>query len=393
MKMSQRSCYLLTTRDIPQAKDSKGRCTYWCSCGNFVTKHYNYLFLHVHRNHVVVYFAALFLLLLLVAVFYLQFQYDSIGILTSFFVVLCSICYEQLQSNRAESPHSESFLKLLQEKVELKEKKRKAKIRDTLKSGINYDVHNCGCLKRFSIIKERTHCIFARTSKVWGSADWDDSLSIEENVKKSLPAIVKFYTVCREEHLDGFCIEVQGQNNSDTVESLGETVRRVLTTVSDYDPNSDNSMRQEHVGRRGWRFTFNKEYTFVTCFAGCYPSNHARFDFGASKQFGSCFILLQPECSFGYHNIGQDHPWDETKSTVRQRIRHLFRDHGRRYYVPLSRYYPMAPMIVPALIQGERPPRWWVQPENKAEDEAEANSTWWCGDVEKYGQQSVLVRG
>lgn len=74
---------------------------------------------------------------------------------------------------------------------------------------------------------------------------------------------------------------------------------------------------------------------FVTCFAPCYPVTHARYPFGDNE---SCWILLQPMFSFGIHQIGADHPWDDTKKTIRQKIRQAFKKAGREYYVPKARF-------------------------------------------------------
>lgn len=66
--------------------------------------------------------------------------------------------------------------------------------------------------------------------------------------------------------LDGFLFEVskntiflveiaqiRGSHYGDTVERFGETVRRVLTTISDHDPGCDHMMDNELISRRGWR--------------------------------------------------------------------------------------------------------------------------------------------
>jgi len=109
----------------------------------------------------------------------------------------------------------------------------------------------------------------------------------------------------------------------------------------------------------------------MTTFAPCYGNNHARYPFESSTEFDSCWVLMQPEWSFGYHNIGADHPWDDAKSTIRQKIRHRFRDFGRLYYVPPTRFYPMAPMIVPPLEIGDKLLDWWIPLEEKKIQEQE----------------------
>jgi len=193
---------------------------------------------------------------------------------------------------------------------------------------------------------------------VWGSYPWDSSISLEENISRTIPALAKFYECGREQKLDGFVIEVQGIEYSRDVELFGETVRRVMTVVGANDPG--DSPMNSIDGKRGWRFAWNQNNTFITTFAPCYHQNHARYPFDSSKEFNSCWILFQPEWSFGHHNIGPDHPWDDSKTTARQKIRHKFREVGRPYYVPPTRFYPMAPMIVPPLDIGDAFIEWWV---------------------------------
>jgi hypothetical protein len=48
-----------------------------------------------------------------------------------------------------------------------------------------------------------------------------------------------------------------------------------------------------------WRFTFCGEAMFVTTFAPCYGTDHARYGFGSK----STFIYLQPNYSFEHHNV------------------------------------------------------------------------------------------
>jgi hypothetical protein len=42
----------------------------------------------------------------------------------------------------------------------------------------------------------------------------------------------------REIKLDGFLFEVRGEKYGNTLEAFGETVRRVLTAISDHDPGT-----------------------------------------------------------------------------------------------------------------------------------------------------------
>lgn len=47
-----------------------------------------------------------------------------------------------------------------------------------------YDVERCSAIEQFEPVKANTHCVFAKTAKLWGSRDYDIALSLEENVKR-----------------------------------------------------------------------------------------------------------------------------------------------------------------------------------------------------------------
>mmetsp|Transcript_15401 Transcript_15401/g.17145 ORF Transcript_15401/g.17145 Transcript_15401/m.17145 type:complete len:315 (-) Transcript_15401:42-986(-) len=264
----------------------------------------------------------------------------------------------------------EVILRVRRREAARKKKKEESQKR-ILANGLGYDPSSkeLSSVKKFKVVQSNTYCLFAKKAVVWGSNDWQTDLTLEENVKRSVPAILKFFMTGYSARLDGFVIEVQGKEYSDTVEHMGETTRRVLTAVSVEDPAGNAVMDNPNIERRGWRYSFNDENIFVTTFGLCYPDTHGRYAHGAGKETDSCFVLFQPEFSFGLHGLGPDHPWDDTKKTIRQKIRYNFRDHGQLYYVPPTRYYAMAPMIVPSLEVGGKPPSWWVKPEDKEKED------------------------
>eukprot|EP00026_Physarum_polycephalum_P012973 Phypoly_transcript_13328.p1 GENE.Phypoly_transcript_13328~~Phypoly_transcript_13328.p1 ORF type:complete len:295 (+),score=37.24 Phypoly_transcript_13328:93-977(+) len=250
------------------------------------------------------------------------------------------------------------------EAQEKRQKERAAKKRTELLTpgwvdGGDYDPVTSGALSRFSTVMENTKCPFARKAVVWGSAPWRNDLSLEENVKQSLPNLVRFTQETRQKELDGFVFEIQGSEYSSDVTKFGDTVRRVLQAITKYDPAEPfDLLLPFNVGRRGWRYSWNGEYLFITAFAPCYAADSSRYCYGACDEFKSCFVLLQPESSFGRHNIGPDHPWDDTKKTVRQKIRQSFKDHGQEYHVPHARFFPTARLVVPS-IDGKEFVEWW----------------------------------
>jgi hypothetical protein len=107
-------------------------------------------------------------------------------------------------------------------------------------------------------------------------------------------------------------------------------------------------MKKSYVGKRGWYFEFNNEPIFITTFAPFYPSSSSRYlsrstfnlltfiryAFGIDEE--SSFVLLQPEYSFTWRDIGEDTPhteWNNPK-TMRDKIRCEFKKHGRMYEIP-----------------------------------------------------------
>ena len=49
-----------------------------------------------------------------------------------------------------------------------------------------HDAERCLAIEQFEPVTTNTHCVFAKTAKLWGSRDYDISLSLEENVRRSV---------------------------------------------------------------------------------------------------------------------------------------------------------------------------------------------------------------
>eukprot|EP01080_Neovahlkampfia_damariscottae_P007203 gene7203-11519_t len=227
-------------------------------------------------------------------------------------------------------------------------------------SPFSYDPLNCFALQKFKPIKSNTECIFAKSSKVWGSNNYDVNLSLEENILSSIPMLIKFFSIYHDpnDFLDGFIFEIKGDKYGDTVENFAKTVANVLKIISENDPSQKNCIANPNVSKKGWHFEFNSIMIFVTTFAPCYPKTNARYAFGVKD---SCFILLQPYESFSYHELSPDTPhtnWDNPK-TERDKIRIAFKDSGRQYFIPESVYYPTAEHIVKPEIEKGDFVNWW----------------------------------
>lgn len=223
----------------------------------------------------------------------------------------------------------------------------------------DYDPLGCKTVQRFQPVVKNSRCLFAKSAKLWGSRDYDESKSIEDNVKSSVPMLLQMLLRGEEEGFDGFVIEVIANPNIcvNDVDEFANVVRRVLFAISDCDPAGERSARKNYVHTSAWHFVFAKFPIFVTTFAPCYGIDSSRHSYGAD----SVFILLQPEYSFLNHDIPADTPdtnW-EAPMTIRDRIRKSFRTAGQSYTIPCTTHYPAAEHIVPPTKIGGCPIRWW----------------------------------
>lgn len=230
---------------------------------------------------------------------------------------------------------------------------------DKILTFVSYDAAASEILDHFASVKQNTECLFARTSKIWGARPFLSTLSLEDNVFRSIPMFIKFCNVGQSLYLDGFLFEIPHQEFGQSPESFGRGVRRLMKCLSDHDPAKRKCMDRSYIDKRGWYFEFDKISIFVTTFAPCYPSCHSRYSFGAQ----GCFILFQPEFSFAAHDIGPDTPdtnW-ECPVTVRDKIRVAYKDAGRQYAIRDTVYYPPAHDIVKPLGIHDPPVEWWKE--------------------------------
>lgn len=255
-------------------------------------------------------------------------------------------------NNENEEEENEDDENFGEDEPELSATGTKEEYEELLES-LRYNPVQTEAVERFQPIQQNTHCVFARKSLVWSTNNWDDKLSIDENVGRDVDMIRIFLKEGVRFNLDGFLIEVRGKQFVSDVESWGESVRQVLCAISSRNEGGYDCMKRSYIDKKGWYFEFAREPIFVTTFAPCYPSDNARFVFDAPQDSG--FVLLQPEFSFIIHNIGMDTPktnW-ENPQTVRDRIRVDFKKNGRMYDIPETIFYSPALGVVPPLKMNE----------------------------------------
>lgn len=222
----------------------------------------------------------------------------------------------------------------------------------------SYDPEHTTALENFEQIKSQSNCLFARKAKIWSCPEWIDSLSLEENIYRLVPMLIKFTIYAYSHRLDAFLIEIPGSEYGTNIEVFGRALCRVLRTLSDNDPAGQRCMNKSYIAGRGWVFEFNICTFFITTFAPFYPSTHPRFSFGAQN----CYILMQPELSFALHDLPSmslETNWDEPQ-TVRDKIRCAFRDAGRPTFIPESISSPMILEILTPVEKDGTVPKWWL---------------------------------
>lgn len=222
------------------------------------------------------------------------------------------------------------------------------------------DAETLTSLRQFQPIKEATHCIFARKARIWGSADWNSSAGFEDNVARSLRAFTLF--AGSEHGIDGFLFDITYEGAGDTLASHTSNVRMLMNALSEMDPRGDACMRSKSVGKRGWFFTFCGHEFFVTSFAGCYGEDSSRYAQGIK---GHSWVLFQPYYSFLVHDVGRETPRSETSweepTSVRDKIRARFRNHGQEYFIPEDpRLYPSSLNFVAPLKLTDPFVEWWT---------------------------------
>lgn len=118
-----------------------------------------------------------------------------------------------------------------------------------------FDPSSSPVLERFLPIRKHSHCLFARSSRLWASRDWDSAVSLEENVRRSIPGLLQFTRSVTEHALDGFLFEIQTPHTN--VEEWGALVRRLLCCVSEMDPAASEFMDSPFIAQRGWYPSFS----------------------------------------------------------------------------------------------------------------------------------------
>jgi hypothetical protein len=199
---------------------------------------------------------------------------------------------------------------------------------------LGFDPADCRTLEQFAPLKRGTACVFARSAALWGAPEWSEQLSLEQNAMRIRPALTLFMRLAKGRALDGFVIELRGEQYARDLQSFSRAVFFMLRALCDCEPSHCGCMRKSaaRIGDYGWWFDCDKEFCFVTTFAPFYDTNHSRHAYGAGGE-RSAWIVLQPEFSFARRNIACGHEptdWVNPRSE-RDRVRVSFLERGQNF--------------------------------------------------------------
>ena len=213
-----------------------------------------------------------------------------------------------------------------------------------------YDPEGCLSLQRFQPIIKGSKCIFARAARLWGSSDYDMSMTLEENVLQNVaPWLLQMLRRGERERIDGFVFEIRTSNsagpNHGNLDSYNELLARTLrciasidlvNTSNNYDGSTDliyarNNSTKTLINEKTRLLVFAGYQLFSTTFPPCSNTSSSRYTHDADKN--SIFILFQPNYSFERHCRSRNGGFMEWRrvAAIRDRVRQLFANAGQQY--------------------------------------------------------------
>ena len=174
---------------------------------------------------------------------------------------------------------------------------RLSRSRDAGRFTAGFDPSTAATLNRFQKSMANTACPFARHARLWGAEEWRATRTFSHNVDLIVPTMISFTKAALLEGLDGFVVQIGGQEHVDTMHGLSETFRHLLSALADRDPQTNPGLHGD-IERPGWQFQFNGLRLFVSVFSPLYPTGHSR------RSSTGTFVMFQPEESFTAHGIG-----------------------------------------------------------------------------------------
>lgn len=205
--------------------------------------------------------------------------------------------------------------------------------------------------QQFSLLQRKTHCIFARQSKIWGPPPWRSELTFEANIALSRAAINDFVTNGESNEVDGFVYTLPDPSSGATLNDLCRTTWNLLSCLSSWD-----KVRQpldEDIESPSWFFALHGHRLFVLTAAPCYDAHHSRYSYGSPFTF----VLLQPDHAFKRrHTPGVAAIAADTRNIIRD----SFTRNDQSYDLGITLGLLEAHRFVKPIKLGDPPVRWWL---------------------------------
>ncbi|KXG42940.1 nucleoside triphosphate pyrophosphohydrolase family protein [Tepidibacillus decaturensis] len=107
-------------------------------------------------------------------------------------------------------------------------------VRDKNRFDITHDPTTEPSLDHFRELTKGTP--YESLKKVWGSYEWDESLSLEKNLQNTLPTFQRFGKVGENEGLEALVLEIVGEEFISDEENRNKTIQRTLQFFHQFDP-------------------------------------------------------------------------------------------------------------------------------------------------------------
>jgi len=181
--------------------------------------------------------------------------------------------------------------------------------------------------------------------------------------------------ILEKERIDGFVMEIRGNQYHSDMPTFAKTINRVLRYLSMLDPACIGTPyrrcligEMKNIVHSNWHFKLSNEPISLTTFAPFYSSTNSRYQFcdtlGISNS-DSSFLLFQPESAFHFYTPGHSLPlsemnWDKPV-TMRDKIRCHYYRHHRPYEIADGKdgALPNALTVIRPLTITDPYIRWW----------------------------------
>ncbi|MFV9510053.1 hypothetical protein [Tepidibacillus sp. LV47] len=128
-------------------------------------------------------------------------------------------------------------------------------VRDKNRFDITHDPTTEPSLDHFRKLAKGTP--YESLKKVWGSYEWDETLSLEKNLQNTLPTFQRFIKVGENEGLEALVLEIIGEEYIYDKEKRNKTIQRVLQFFHRYDPYQGQEPDVNELGLHELTFRFH----------------------------------------------------------------------------------------------------------------------------------------